>query len=237
MKTVVCVLWMGDFKNRNKPVVYRPEHVRWLQLHVKRHLKCAHRFVCLSNTYIDGVETIDLREGWPGWWSKIEMFNPAHGLTDAFFIDLDTVVLGDITKMVTTKHRFTALRNLSGKDCIGSGLMAWSGDYRAIYEEFKAQPRAFMEAYSVSSERWGDQGFIQDFGPRHFEFFQQRFPGQILSFKNDLGYDRSPSGQTRIVCFNGRPKPWDLRLGWISRDGLDPEPIPEKRPMEPSYGL
>jgi hypothetical protein len=93
--TVVCVLWMGDFAHERH---YSPAWVYRLRDQVAAHLPLPHRFVCLSNVGVSGVDTIPLATGWPGWWAKVEMFNPALNLGErVLYLDLDVFITGDLT--------------------------------------------------------------------------------------------------------------------------------------------
>lgn len=205
MLTVACVLKTGVWKNLTKTVEYLPEHVGRLQALTAKYLTLPHRFICLSDTKVP-CERIPLVHDWPGWWSKIELFRP--GLFDGpvLYLDLDTTIVGKINHMVQ-HNAFTALMNLSARkrDRIGSGILFWHGDYSHIYEAFKQDPERHMARY-VTSDRWGDQGFLQD----HLEswvFWQDLFPNQVRSQKLD-----PPHAEDRILCAHGRPKPWDVGL-------------------------
>lgn len=114
--TVACVLWMGEFEQRH----YSPAWVYRLREMVAAHLPRAHRFVCLSNVDAPGVETLPLLTDWPGWWAKLEVFNPALDLGDrVLYLDLDVFVTGDLQPIVDVpsslalmppSHVFGALR-------------------------------------------------------------------------------------------------------------------------------
>lgn len=92
--TVVCVLWIGQFEDRR----YSPAWVTRLRDQVAQWLPEPHRFVCLSNVDVPGVETIPLRTTWPGWWAKLEIFDPRNYLGDrVLYLDLDVFVTGDLT--------------------------------------------------------------------------------------------------------------------------------------------
>jgi hypothetical protein len=94
--TVVCVLWMGEFQGRH----YSPAWVTRLRDMVAECLPLPHRFVCLSNIDVPGVETQPLTTGWPGWWAKLEMFDPSRELGDrVLYLDLDVFVTGDLTPL------------------------------------------------------------------------------------------------------------------------------------------
>ena len=214
MKTIACVLKTGVWRNRHMRVEYGPDHVRWLRDQFPRYVGTAYRFVCLSDIPIAGVDVIPLRDDLPGWWAKLELFRE---LEDAFYVDLDTVIVGDITRMVKHPHNFTVLRNLSSKQKgrIGSGVMAWRGDYSHLYRTFMADPQRHM-AECVTPAKWGDQGFIQHVQREHggWDHFQDLWPGRIQSFKTDLRYG-DPRKDSRIICFHGEPRPWAAGKSWV----------------------
>lgn len=226
MITVACVLKTGVFKNRNMSIVYKPEHVQWLAKQVKRHLGFKHRFICLSDVIVPGVQTIKLENDWPGWWSKIELFNPENGLENCLYLDLDTVIVGclkDICRATLSPGRpgFSILRNISHGAGVGSGMMAWKNCPFFLYNVFKQNPEKFMHDYTVP-RRWGDQGFIQDRMAiisevcGQTQFFQDACPpGQLVSWKHDMRPEARPDKDARVVIFNGLPKPWDLKNDWI----------------------
>ena len=74
---------------------YFPRYVRVLRDAVRRHLPVEHRFVCLTDVEV-ACERIPLVHGWPSFYSKIEVFRP--GLFDGpvLYLDLDTVICGDL---------------------------------------------------------------------------------------------------------------------------------------------
>lgn len=89
--TVACLLWVGADTRYTPAWVYR------LRDQVAEHLPLPHRFVCLSNISIPGVEVIPLRTGWPTWWAKVEIFDTANDLGDrAVYLDLDVFVTGNL---------------------------------------------------------------------------------------------------------------------------------------------
>lgn len=232
-RVIVCVLKSGVFRPRagSHAISYGPQHVRWLRDQFAARLSASHRFVCLSDIEIPGVEVIPLRDSLPGWWSKLEIFREFESAT---YCDLDTVIVGDVGCYLFADHRFTASDGISirGPGQINSGLMSWSGDYRWLYGEFIADKQRIMDLYTTNA-MWGDQGFIRDaaVGRIEFDLFQRRFPGSVVSYKQSMIFGRRvPAGresssiiplapgwrsQPRIVFFNGRPKPWSVRQSWI----------------------
>lgn len=234
-KTVVCVLKAGSFTPRPglKLPNYGPQHVIWLRDQFRTQVRGDHRFVCMSDVEVPGVETVQLRDNLPGWWSKIELF---RDFQCAAYVDLDTVVVGDVGRYLFADHRFTVSAGISirGPREINTSLMCWDGDYRWIYEQFMADKDRIIAEYTRNS-RWGDQGFLRDAatGRVTFDLFQTRFPGSVVTYRlnqprvNSLVQGpKSPciarlgpgwQSQPRIVFFNGKPKPWDLkgRYTWI----------------------
>ena len=96
MITVASVLWVGDFKRRR----YGPGWVTRLRDMVARNLTLPHRFVCLSNVEVAGIDVIPLAHNWPGWWSKIELFRD-HGVGGRWlYLDLDVLITGSLNELV-----------------------------------------------------------------------------------------------------------------------------------------
>ena len=93
---VCCVLWVGRWK---KPRPYNSRWVYLLKAMVARNLSQPFRFVCLSNVYVDGIDTIRLDMGLPGWWSKIEVFSHNLGKR-VLYLDLDVLVTGSLDEIV-----------------------------------------------------------------------------------------------------------------------------------------
>lgn len=81
---------------------FTTKHAQWLHKQLK-----GYDSVCLTDALkIKGVNTAPLLYDWPGWWAKLELFNPLHpvlGNEDILYIDIDSVVVGDITPLTTMK--------------------------------------------------------------------------------------------------------------------------------------
>jgi hypothetical protein len=206
--TVACVLRSGG--------LYDARWVQALKVQLERHLppapdQAAHRFVCLSDLPVAGVEVLLLRHDWPGWWAKIELFR--FGLFDGpvLYLDLDTLAIGDLSDLGAWRGGFAALRNWNSPDGLGSGVMAWSPspNTASIYERFAVDPQRVMDGW-----RDGDQAFIGDVlgtGPEIVRL-QDLLPGQIASYKLDHCHTQAPAG-TRLCVFHGKPKPHNCG-GW-----------------------
>lgn len=200
---IVCVLRSGgDFK---------PEHVVRLMDQVAGHMRGDYEFWCLTDypqlSFPPDVHVVPLVRGWPGWWSKLELFDHFE---QAFYLDLDTTIVGDITEMVHPIPGFFALHDLDYRrkpGVLATGVMRWCGDYGFITRQFALAPERFMAKHNHGAS-WGDQGYVAE-SLRHaregFRFLQDFYPGWIVSYKLD-----TPTADTRIICHHGKPRPWEV---------------------------
>lgn len=189
---IACVLKSGP--------EYRPEHVRALAESIRFYNDVP--IVCLSDIEfsVPGVQVRKLQHGWPGWWSKLELFREFTGKT--LYLDLDTVVVGELPPV---GKLFTMLPDVYRAGDVGSGVMSWDGDYRHIYSAFLKSPGQFMQRYRTR-RNWGDQAFIRDYlGMR-----PALFGAEYRSYKVHC-QPAVPAG-TRVVYFHGKPKPWEVTL-------------------------
>lgn len=195
--TVACVLRSGGS--------YLPEHVEGLKLQVAHWLPDA-RFVCLSDVDVP-CERIPLESDWPGWWAKIELFRHLKGRT--LYLDLDTVIVADPSKMVT--GRFTMIRNWAYPNLLASGVMSWDGDYSHITQAFEPIADRVMAEY-VTRERWGDQAFIAEHAGKVDVFA----PNEVVSYRMHVARHKlkQPSRWAKIVAFNGTHLPWVAGPAW-----------------------
>ena len=193
------------------------DHVRRLKSQLDRHLTLDSELFVLSDLMMpedlveQNCQLVLLKNNWSGWWSKIELFRVFH---KTFYLDLDTVLVGNLNHIVSYPHRFTALRGFYGR-AFGSGLMAWNGNYEFIYNDFRFfNPQATMNYHRRRKE--GDQEFI---GARvkEFKIFQNQFQGQIISYKLDVMGKELPKN-AKIVCFHGKPRIQDVRESWLEQE-------------------
>lgn len=181
---------------------YFPEHVLALRDGVARHLPAA-RFVCLSDVPVPGVETKPLLFGWPGWWSKIELFSPGTFSGRVLYVDLDSVVVGDLSDLAGYAGPFAMLSDFYHPSRPASGVMAWEAgcdEALAVWRAFKANPAAGMRA------KGGDQGFVRQVLGDDVARLTDVSPAQIVSYKVHCK-GGVPNG-ARLVCAHGKPKPW-----------------------------
>lgn len=188
--TFACVLRSGgDFK---------PDHVRWLARQVDG-------LVCLSDVEVPGVSTVKLKTDWPGWWAKMEMFGPSLS-GDVFMLDLDTVVI----KPPSIPAETTVLRDFYFPGLIGSGLMfVKQADRERVWREFNKDPEGIM-ASCQRWPNWGDQGFLM----RHLSDAKRwQDCAKVYSYKAHC--KAGLPADAEVVCFHGKPRPWEVKAKWI----------------------
>lgn len=208
MITVACVLKAGRFDKAVYKDGYTADDVLRLRNMVSDHLG-EHRFVCFSDVDVP-CERIPLKNGWAGWWSKVELFSEVFDGTVLYF-DLDTVIAGDLNELAAFPHRFTMLRDFGSWGVPNSGLMAWNGDYTKLYTEFAKNPEQYMAEY-VRAPRLGDQAYISEH-QKPYDLWQDVFPDKIFSYKKHCREKPRPE-DARVVCFHGEPKGAGS-TGWV----------------------
>tara|TARA_R110000868_G_scaffold19561_5_gene84215 strand:- start:1171 stop:1803 length:633 start_codon:yes stop_codon:yes gene_type:complete len=207
MLTVICVLKSGG--------IYDASWVEKLKNGVSRNLKRPHKFVCLSDAEVP-CERIPLIHDWPGWWSKIELFRPGVITGDTLYLDLDTVVTGDIGDFAGVECDFAMLRSFNNPDFVGSGVMWFGKVPHKVYEKFAKQPDAYIAHYERNRDGTyvGDQAFISDTLGADIERLDGYFDG-IRSYKVHCR-KRLPE-DAKIVCFHGKPRPTEIDTPWMEQ--------------------
>lgn len=213
MITVACVLRSGG--------IYTAEWVDRLAAGVRRHLAAPHHFVCLTDVplALSGIAAVPLAAGArAGWWSKLELFRPDLFAGRVLYLDLDSVVVGDLAELAAYGGGFGMIGNFYRPQQSQSGLMAWNADGVAageIWNRWQADPAGTVRRHH------GDGDFIGGVLGGQEDRLDRRYPGQIVSYKvNCLGARGAtlrgtegppaiPTG-ARVVCFHGAPKPTDL---------------------------
>jgi len=211
--TVVCVL-------RTQPGlssgVYKPEHVVHLLAQIERHwpyTACSLRCVVLTDQVLGlGVEERPLDCPWPGWWAKMMCFAPQHNdLGAILYFDLDTVVVGALDGIAAVRG-LTMLRDFYTPTALGSGLMLLPAEVRpAVWETWMRSANVMQRKYR------GDQNFLAAQWPdASVQRWQDVVPGAVVSYKCHVKGPRRRPAEARVVCFHGRPKPWEVqRKDWL----------------------
>lgn len=193
---IICVLRTGK--------EYGIQHAQWLAKQVPG-------IACISNVPVPGVETIPMKFTWQGWWSKMNMFDPTLIDDDLLYLDLDTVVLGDLEQFNVGKT--TMLSDFYRPDLPASGFMYIAHkDKSKVWAEWMKSPERHMQR-CVTREYWGDQGFLRDVLPT--QRWQDVLPGKVVSFK--VHCQKKLPEDAAVVCFHGEPRPWRAGKSWIPK--------------------
>ena len=214
--TVACVLRSGG--------IYSEEWVYALKRGLSRYMPGRYRdplsppepgtwtLRCLTDSKALGHMAIPLRHGWHGWWSKIELFRPGLFGTRVLYLDLDTLVVGDLTEVAALDVPFAMLSDFYRPEVAESGVMAWrpSPQTEAIYERFCEGPPRLIARYR------GDGRFIREHVAH--ERLQDLVPGQIVSLK--VHAKGGPPDGAALVCGHGTPRLNTRAAGWAHREWM-----------------
>lgn len=186
---------------------YTPKHVQALQKQVAQWAPFV-EFECLTNAKIDGVKTVPLRNAWPGWWAKMNLWDPQTP-ADFLFLDLDTVITGPLDDILAVRE-LTMLRDFYRdgkklKEGLGSGLMyVPAGCRQDVWNLWIQQPELMMRTYPR-----GDQFLLERFFLNTAKRWQDVVPNRVVSWKVHCKNDVVPADAS-VVCFHGKPRPWEV---------------------------
>ena len=199
MITVACVLWGNKF-----PLDY----VYNLKSAVERNTTIEHKFICLSDKKIEGIETRILKPGYDGWWNKLQLFDMGQALGErVVYLDLDTLITNNIDWLLEYRGNFMGIEDVGAinahqphlKGVLQTGVLAFNSYMNAalwselsVREEFRAKFRGDGECLN---------SVIQ---PLARDLLQNLYPGRLKSYKYQV-YPNRPDNKTSIVCFHGRP--------------------------------
>lgn len=213
MLQIRCVLKTGG--------CYTSEYVHKLLSAVTVNTSMPLEFVCLTDDPgVDFCETIELKHNWPGWWSKIELFRGDLPEIPSVYLDLDTLILGNIDQLceIATRFPFIALRGFNhrftkpGSQNFASGIMAgefW--ELKNIYETFRENPDKHIKK---KRENWrhGDQGFIADVvGIDKIPRLQNYLSRDYIVGKRIIRKKGKVPESARIIAWSGNPRIHEFR--------------------------
>jgi len=175
------------------------------------------------------------------WWHKIELFNRQNFSRTVFYLDLDTVIIGNVDKFLNYEiEKFCICQDFNRKwikdyHVSNSSIMRWHApNYYDLYENFIANSEKIMRKFH------GDQDYITNFFKDRTDlkwwpdtwamsFKWEIFRGGLI--KSGTGLDehqRWPArenfyhnpeqkwilpGDCSIVVFHGIPDPYDTEFG------------------------
>jgi hypothetical protein len=156
MINVVCVLRQGG------KVGYDATWVEKLQRGVQRNLSLPHRFICFSDCAVN-CERIELLPGDRGFWSKLQLFRPGVLSGPTLYLDLDTVICGNIDEIINRiQHQTFVMWIEADKNIYSSAFMYWQGDHSNLWNTFVSKPLSHWKALYGSPPLYGDQAVISE---------------------------------------------------------------------------
>lgn len=189
--------------------IYNHNYVNALAKGIKKNITVDHEIVCITDNPVGFSSDIDkvipFSNDYPTWWGKIELFKHSQFSNHVFYMDLDTVIVGNIDEIVSYRGEFSGLRDFYALHSLGSGVMAWNpASTNMIYQRFVPRSREIITSYREGDQRWIDEN------KPSIDYLQDMFPNQIVSFKrhcmNKQGQVEIPKN-ARIICFHGNPRP------------------------------
>lgn len=197
---------------------YGPEYVNILNDMVRRNLSHGYpgRFVCLTDDpegLDENIQTIPLPDDLETWWGKLYMFK--HGLfaegERIIFMDLDTVITGDLGPLASYDGQFATLRDFLFPQQVGPAIISWRvNDFSAsIWDEWEACGRPKNEG----GDLWWINNLEQGKFIKNIDILQDKLPGFFCSFKKDC--NPYPPKGAHVVCFHGQPKPDNCKSDWV----------------------
>jgi len=194
---------------------YTREDVLILRNMVASHLNAPHRFRCLSDRHLDGVDCLVPDEIWPGWWSKLLLFRHATG--QCLYLDLDVIVVGELDSLVSDcPLRMPKNWAQSGHGGCQSSVMSWNMDYRELPNNFNP---ALLQTPAAGNcgeylGHWGDQEYITGHLGSPGGRFIEAMP-RVYSYKYHCQGAVPPDAA--VICFHGEPKPGQVGDVWARK--------------------
>lgn len=207
-------------------ILYNADYVNKLYRGVARNTTLPFRFTCFTENPTDIIPEVRIQPfifPLPGWWNKLYLFSQQAALPGrVFYLDLDTVITGNIDPYMNFNGTFAILRDFYAqknpklKNHFGSGLMAWEGGWgEHIWKNFHANPESNQRGHGH-----GDQGWLMKEVPLHDVTFWQDImePNKTIdSYKVMVRPNEEKLGPTTsILCFHGEPRPHKIEgLPWM----------------------
>ena len=222
MITVVCWKWQQS-NYRSK---FTAEHVNVLQQMVEKHLNLPHRFVCITDDP-KGIDCetmplwnepqVNLPEGRPNCYRRLRAFAPdaAEWLGERILsIDLDTVIVDDITPLVDRDDDFVIWGDTARNTHYNGGFwLLRAGTRSRVWTEFTPDAPRLTRTMVGSDQAW----ISHTLGPGESMWGEA---DGVYSYRNHLKEGALPlPPNARIVFMHGKFDPWDQlaqeRSPWI----------------------
>lgn len=236
MRLESVVLWKWQpFKGYRS--TYSATNVNIAAAMVRRHYRPDVRVICVTDdpSGIDAsVETLPL---WPEYadlpsphggknpscYRRLRMFHPEIGSVFGqrfLSLDLDTVIVGDVTKLWERPEDFVAWGDTNpqpGSHYNGSMLLLKAGSRPQVWTDFDPAKSPVM---ARSAGCWGsDQGWISyRLGPGEAKWSKA---DGVYSYRNHIKPNHGTLPENaKLISFHGSVDPWHaeaMQLSWVKR--------------------
>lgn len=166
---IACLLWKGVFRGRN----FTEQDVNRLRASVDKWIDRPYRFYCLTNDpsiKINGGVVV-LKNNWPGWWSKVELFRKDLPVGRTLYLDLDSHVVsglkplleyeGDLVMFPASKNipKMDPERLLRQKGLVhryqASTMLFTPGALSWVYDRFLDHAQTIMRQFRSEQDMYG----------------------------------------------------------------------------------
>ena len=220
MITIATYLWR-DHSRDHRGYTFDHDHVRILQAMVRRNLNQAHRFVCVTDDHIQGVETVplDWRKHIPGTvFARLMQHNEdwcRANLGDRVLsLDIDLVVTRPIDHIVCRTEDFVIWRNPNfpkpGRAFYQSSVQLFSAGARPqLWSEFDPQetPKWVNWRFGGKEQAWISERL--DWDEAYFSDADGIYGAGRLG---GAGIGSVLPGNACIVSFPGARAPWQAEV-------------------------
>lgn len=205
---------------------YTADDVLRLKRNIERHTTMDFNFICFTDDPIllptTDIGVTDeykdhwakpLINNWPGWWSVPELYR-IEGPT--MVTGLDTIFVGPVDPFFElaqkAEHEFYMIHAFKKGEVWASGFMLWNHSWRWLYENFKYPEDA--DKYSWESRYTKNTLLNQGIEIRG----TQDYIDGIYSYKHHCRKEGHPPKDARAILFHGRPRPSQVKTGWVRRE-------------------
>ena len=198
--------------------LYDARHVNRILKMLRIHATVPVTLTCLTDDPygIDpDIEIIPLKHSeLTGWWHKMQIFQWTQTQKEPVcYIDLDTVIVGNIDPLASYNGRFAILSDFFlGKPNYQSSVMLLQGGFgKELADGFFADTHKAMREHAPDVApklgKWGDQYYIERHMPEA-DYLQDLFPNMFLSFKADVAQRGIVPHGASVICYHGLPRPF-----------------------------
>lgn len=222
--TVAVVLYQGEDVPAHSRGIFTPEWVDRLYRGIKRNTTRLFRFVCFVDRddyeFKEPIETRKLELPYRNMLSLLEPFRENFGRV--VFMGLDTIITGNIDKLMDYRGPFAMLRDPYFPERPCSGVMAFPYT-PSVWQAVKAAHDDGTLKHNTMFDVPSDMIFL---GTQPHVLIDDYVTG-IASYKVHVRDQGMPISDTCIVYFHGREKPHDLAgTEWVDRCWGPPLPLP-----------